>query len=191
MANGKQRTGRLQLSLIAAVFFGPLLFAAWLYFQGAPIDPADRTNHGALLEPIANLGDELPDSALHTHNREHWLLVYSNDHACGDGCEDSLYVLRQSRMMLGTERDRVTRLFLHGGTWPDAAFLADQHKGLITLVDSQLGQLLVARKPADLPAGGYYLIDPHGNLVMYFQPEIDPRDMVDDIKHLLKLSRIG
>jgi hypothetical protein len=43
----------------------------------------------------------------------------------------------------------------------------------------------------DLPAGGYYLVDPLGNLVMYFRPDLDPSDMVDDIKHLLRLSRIG
>ena len=47
----------------------------------------------------------------------------------------------------------------------------------------------MALGPAD--DGGYYLVDPHGNLVMYFGPDIDPRDMVDDIKRLLKLSRIG
>jgi hypothetical protein len=35
------------------------------------------------------------------------------------------------------------------------------------------------------------LIDPLGNLVMYFQPDLDPSQMVDDIKRLLKLSRIG
>ena len=46
-------------------------------------------------------------------------------------------------------------------------------------------------KPTELPAGGYYLIDPLGNLVMYFRPDMNPSDMVDDIKRLLRLSRIG
>ena len=32
-------------------------------------------------------------------------------------------------------------------------------------------------------------MDPLGNLVMYFEPEIDPSDMVEDIKRLLKLSQ--
>ena len=42
-----------------------------------------------------------------------------------------------------------------------------------------------------LQAGGCYLIDPLGNLVMYFLPGLNPKDMVADIKHLLKLSHIG
>ena len=51
--------------------------------------------------------------------------------------------------------------------------------------------LLEAKKPAELESGGYYLVDPLGNLVLYFRPDIDPSAMVEDIKHLLELSRIG
>jgi hypothetical protein len=93
--------------------------------------------------------------------------------------------------MLGKEMDRLVRVFLHGDTVPDTVLLADEHKGLVTLNDSALVALLDKKKPTDLDAGGYYLIDPLGNLVMYFRPDIDPSAMVDDIKHLLELSRIG
>ena len=93
--------------------------------------------------------------------------------------------------MLGKEMDRLQRVFLHGDTVPDTVFVAEEHEGLITTEDSNLAGLLDNKRPADLPAGGYFLIDPLGNLVMYFQPDIDPADMVDDIKHLLRLSRIG
>ena len=99
--------------------------------------------------------------------------------------------MRQSRLMLGKEMDRIRRVFLHGHSPPDTVFLADEHQGLITIEDSRLDSLLKNKKPAELPAGGYFLIDPLGNLVMYFRPDIDPSDMVDDIKRLLKLSRIG
>jgi len=184
-------SGRLQLTLIAAVFFGPLLFAAWLYFQGNLIQPTRTTNHGALLEPIINLANELPDSALHGHNRDHWLLLYVNVGACNDRCGETLYGIRQIRLMLGKDMGRINRVFLHGDTPPDKVFLDDTYKGLITLSDRKLEQLLANKKPEGLPAGGYYLIDPLGNLVMYFQPDTNPRDVVDDIKHLLKLSRIG
>jgi hypothetical protein len=191
MSEERRMSGRLQLGLIAAVFFGPLLFAAWLYFQGDLIQPSSRTNHGALLEPIISLTDELPESPLHAHNPEHWLLIYMDADACDQSCRDALHTLRQSRLMLGKEMDRVTRVFLHGDTPPDTVFLADEHSGLITISDSSLDALLTMKKPTELPEGGYYLIDPFGNLVMYFRPDINPREMVDDIKHLLRLSRIG
>ena len=100
-------------------------------------------------------------------------------------------MLRQSRLMLGKEMDRMTRVFLHGTEAPDTLFIAEEHQGLVTLQDAALRTVLDNKKPEALPAGGYYLVDPHGNLVLYFRPDINPRDMVDDIKRLLKLSRIG
>jgi hypothetical protein len=69
--------------------------------------------------------------------------------------------------------------------------LARKWTGLITLRDNDFSDLLENKKPAELSDGGYYLVDPLGNLVMYFRPDIDPGDMVEDIKHLLELSRIG
>jgi hypothetical protein len=186
------KKGRLQLLLIAAVFLGPLLIAALLYFQGSPLQPAGRTNHGALLEPHMSLRVELSGLGVGEHyDGTSWLLLYSNPDPCNDGCRNALYTLRQSRLMLGKEMDRLRRVFLHGDTVPDTVFVAEEHQGLITIEDGSLAGLLNNKRPVDLPAGGYFLIDPLGNLVMYFRPDIDPADMVDDIKHLLRLSRIG
>jgi len=189
MSDGRRKSGRLQFLLIAAVFFGPLLAAAWLYYQGDALRPEERANHGALLEPIVNLHDVVAGAAI-LDNRT-WLLLYANDGVCGDTCREALYTVRQSRLMLGKEMDRVERVFLHGARAPDTLLITDEHKGLITLQDAALRAVLDNKKPGTLDAGGYYLIDPHGNLVLYFGPEINPRDMVDDIKRLLKLSRIG
>lgn len=184
-------TGRLQLLAIATVFFGPLFFAMWLYFSGGGFQPEGRTNRGALLEPIVNLVDELPDSALHGIRERSWVLLYENTGECGDACRASLYTLRQSRLMLGREMDRVLRVFLHGDSAPDTVFLDSEHKGLVAIRDESLDTYLDKKKPVELGESGYYLIDPNGNLVMYFDPGLDPGDMVDDIKRLLKLSRIG
>lgn len=183
--------GRTQLLLIAAVFLGPLVLAAWLYFGGQELGPSGRTNNGALLQPIANLKDVIPDSPLYENSDGHWVLLYANDALCDEACAHSLYTLRQSRLMLGKEMDRLVRVFLHGDTAPDTVLLADEHKGLVALNDSKLRKLLDNKKPTDLEPGGYYLVDPLGNLVMYFRPDIDPSAMVEDITHLLELSRIG
>ncbi len=137
MTNNTRGKGRVQLLLIAAVFLGPLVVAAWMYFGGQGIAPAGRTNHGALLDPIVRLADELPDSELHRRSDGYWALLYANAGACDEGCEYSLYTLRQSRLMLGKEMDRLVRVFLHGDTPPDTVLLADEHQGLVTLQDSR------------------------------------------------------
>jgi hypothetical protein len=181
----------LQLLLVALVFLGPLVVAAWLYNQGESHAPSGRTNHGELLEPIINVRTSLSSAGIPEKKNHGWLLVYANTASCDDPCRSALYTYRQARLMLGKEMDRVRRVFLHGDTLPDTVFLAEEHPGLITIEDSSLDGLLNNKRPADLPAGGYFLIDPHGNLVMYFRPDLDPAEMVDDIKHLLRLSRIG
>jgi len=191
MTKQKDPAGRVQLFLISLVFFGPLLLAAWMYFSGIGFQPEGRTNHGALLEPLVNIGDALPGAPIHEHNEDHWLLVYSYTGACDAACEFALFTLRQSRLMLGREMERLRRVFLHGDSAPDTVFLASEHPGLISLQDSGLSELLENKRPPELAAGGYFLIDPLGNLVMYFRPDIDPGDMVEDIDHLLELSRIG
>ncbi len=191
MTPEKDIKGRLQLVLIALVFFGPLILAAWMYFFGSGLKPEGRTNHGALLEPIVSVAELLPDSALNAENDGYWLLVYENSGACDEACEFALYTLRQSRLMLGRDMERLRRVFLHGESAPDKVLIAEQHAGLITLEDSSLSALLQNKKPGELAAGGYFLIDPLGNLVMYFQPDIDPSDMVEDIERLLEHSRIG
>lgn len=190
MTEKKTTWARVQMLLIAMVFFGPLAVAAIMYYSGA-LQPDGRTNHGVLLEPISSITEALPESELVVTGDGHWAMVYVNASLCDDDCIESLYRLRQSRLMLGKEMDRVLRVFLHGESAPDTVFLQEAHAGLITLRDSDLLELLNKKKPAELANGGYYLVDPLGNLVMYFEPHVAPADMVEDIKHLLKFSRIG
>lgn len=190
MSEKKTTWARVQMLLIATVFLGPLLAAAILYYGGFFVAEG-RSNHGALLEPITSIADQLPDSELITQGDGYWVLLYANDQDCASDCRQALYTLRQSRKMLGKDMDRLKRVFLRGESPVDTVFLAREHAGLITIRGESLSALLDNVRPQNLDAGGLYLVDPLGNLVMYFPPGTDPGDMVEDIKHLLKLSRIG
>jgi len=187
---GRRPGGRSQLLLVAAVFIGPLLVAAWLYY-GSSLRPAGGSNAGALLEPIVNVADEVPDSTLPARTEGQWVLLYADAGPCEQACRDALYRSRQSRLMLGKEMDRVLRVFLHGESLPDTVVAEVRQDGLITLSDKGLAALLERKRPGSLASGGLYLLDPLGNLVMYFPPDLDPKEMVGDIKHLLRLSHIG
>jgi hypothetical protein len=183
-------SARVQLSLIALVFFGPLLVATVMYYGGY-LQPQGRTNHGALMSPVISLVETVPDLALPESVAGRWLLIYTHNGDCAPACRRALYTMRQSRRMLGKETPRLERVFLHDDSPLDTVFLADEHAGLIALQNRPLSTLLQSRKPASLQTGGYFLLDPHRNLVMYFGPAIDPAAMVEDIQHLLKYSRIG
>lgn len=191
MIADRRLKGRLQLLLLALAFLGPLFVATWLYYSGAALQPEGRTNHGTLFDPVISLHGQLPATTLFERTGKTWVLLYSHGGPCELDCRDALHTLRQSRLMLGKNMDRLSRVFLHGETAPDTVFLAQEHAGLIVFEDADLYELLRDRTPASLPDGGYFLIDPLGNLVMYFRPDLDPSNMVDDILHLLRLSQIG
>lgn len=183
--------GRLQIGIIALVFFGPIIFATWMYATGQ-LRPVGSTNHGSLLDPVINLAESLPESSRMLGATDAaWKLLYVSEAGCDVPCHEALVRMRQIRLMLGNDMDRLGRIFLHDESLPDKVNLLEQHRGLITISDKGLGNLLEENRPKDLPPGGIYLVDPLDNLIMYFSPAIIPGDMADDLKHLLELSRIG
>lgn len=186
-----RRGSRLQLALVALVFLLPLLAASWLYYSDSAVRPTGRTNHGTLLEPIVNVVEELDDNPLSDATAGRWALVYLLQGRCDASCGDALFKQRQTRLMLGNDMHRLVRVLLHGPEAPDTLFLEQEHAGLIALYDAAAHHLLRAARPRAAAAEGYYLLDPLGNLVMYFSPDIEPRELVDDVEHLFKLSRIG
>jgi len=184
------RRGRWQLAGIALVFLGPLAVAFYLYETGL-MAPDGMSNHGFLFEPIVSIAEALPGSALEKVADGRWVMLYADRNECASDCREALHRLRQTRQMVGREMDRIVRVFLHGDSVPDRVFLEAEHRGLKTINDKGLGELLEEKRPRNEMPGGIYLFDPHANLVMYFPPGLDPRDLVDDVKHLLNLSRIG
>lgn len=187
--------GRGKLILLALIFMAPLALAAWLYYSGSALTPTGRTNAGTLLEPIVELNTDeeaflstLPADQLVEGN---WLLIYAESGPCGDACRDELVRLRQIRLMLGNDMQRVVRLFLHGENAPDTVWLEEQHPGLITIQNDELMGVLTQSRPSATGPGGLFLVDPLGNLVMHFANTLNPALVLEDIEHLLELSRIG
>lgn len=185
------KRSRLYLGFIVLAFFGPLIVATLMYTTGR-LQPTGSTNHGTLIDPVINLREFLPSSAIILNTTDaRWRLLYVNETRCDETCHNALHRMRQIRLMLGKNIDRVGRVFLHGELPPDAVNLVEQHRGLIKISDKDLGKLLHRSRPKDLAAGGIYLVDPLDNLMMYFSPDTVPGDMADDLKHLLRWSRIG
>lgn len=191
MSSDVRPRGRGKLVLLALVFLAPLGIAAWLYFSGSGLAPSGRTNAGTLLEPFVNLDTPGLDEASGGATRDRWVFVYADPAACAEACRDQLLRMRQTRLMLGNDMQRLVRIFLHGEIAPDTVWLSEQHPGLITIRNDALLAVLEQNRPGGKGAGGLFLVDPLGNLVLHFAPDLDPQEMLSDIEHLLELSRIG
>lgn len=187
---------RRMLLLLAAVFLLPVAVAFLMYYGGG-WRPAGRTNHGELIEPalplppllLARAGEQgAPLDPL----RGKWSLVYVGAGSCDADCRRGLLLMRQTRLSLNQEMDRVARVLLSTGDCCDAAFFEREHAGLLVLDASPAAaQSLLASFPSQGRSQTLFVVDPLGNLVMRYDTRAQPRGLLEDLKKLLKLSHIG
>ena len=191
------------LAALAALFFLPLLASFWLYY-GTSWRPAGRVNRGELIQPPRPLPTvELPRIALGADTdreaaaspavfRSKWTLVYVGDGSCDDSCRNTLYVMRQTRLALGTEMTRVERVFLVTANCCAKDYLAHEHAGIAVLdAAGAAGGRLLSNFPAGDTAHTLFVVDPLGNLMMRYDVRRDPRGLLVDLRRLLELSQIG
>lgn len=192
------------LAALAGLFFLPLLASAWLYY-GLRWMPGGHVNHGELIQPPRPLpAVALPRIALGgqtarelrladpTLFRGEWTLVYIGDGRCDLSCRDTLYVMRQTRLALGTDMTRLARVFLVTADCCAKDYLAREHAG-ITVVDATgtAAAALLGLFPPQDEAHTLFVVDPLGNLMMRYDVRRDPRGLLTDLKRLLELSQIG
>lgn len=184
------RRGRLQLLAVAAIFIGPLI-AAFLLYYGGIWKPAAQAVNGVLIDPPVPLTTlSGPSNEATRLFRDVWSLLVVAPGNCSPACRDALYETRQLRRALGKDSQRVQRVWLVDGGTPDLEFLRAEHPQLLIIDGRKEGAGLLAAIDTRAEVG-IFLIDPHGNLIMRFPPELGMRGMHTDIKRLLKVSRIG
>lgn len=190
--------GRRTLLGLAALFFVPLMVSFWLYYAGG-WRPQGTTNHGELIlpaRPLAAAPFTLADGLTPARAdlfRGKWSLVYIGDGNCTtEDCRKSLWLIRQTRLLLAEDMSRVQRVLVAADGCCDAAFLGTEHPGLeVVRADPAATAAFVAQFPRPDPAHSVYVVDPLGNLMMRFDSRQDPDGLLDDMKKLLKLSHIG
>lgn len=177
--------------LIAALCLAPFAAAVIAYFYWQPQGGAnygDLIAARPLIDPPLRLLDQRPFklSAL----RGKWILLQLDRADCAADCRAKLYAMRQVRLALGREMERVERVWLILDDAPLETLLIREYDG--TRMLRAAGSPIVAEFP---PLGGardhVYLIDPHGNLMLRFPRNADARRMHKDVARLLRASRIG
>lgn len=192
--------GRL-LIVLALLFFAPLGLAFYLYYGHGTWHPGGRVNSGELVEPAQPLPSlALPLLGLGYTDpnflKGKWTLLYVEHGPCAEGCRTRLYDMRQVRLALDRDMNRVQRVFIADDGCCDAKFLHEQHPDLITIRATAAAAPLLALLPRQgsvsaSHASYVYLIDPLGNLMMSYAASAPPKGILEDLKRLLRLSSIG
>lgn len=194
------RRQRRMLIGVALMFFAPLALSFYLYY-GQNWHPGAQVNAGELVSPARPLpalalplaspqGGETRPQFL----KKKWTLLYLQQGRCDAECSRRLYDTRQVRLALDRNMDRVQRVLIGDADCCDLSVLKTEHPDLIVIrsspADAPLRALLPVRTDA-LNSHRIYLIDPLGNLMMFYAADARPKGMLEDLKRLLRLSSIG
>ena len=200
MANNNKSL--LQGSLIVAM---PLIAVAAAYFF-FPSNQQQRddllswlgtTNHGELVEPgqsIADVSFATADGRQWQIGKNHkWKLVVADSGECGDACQAALYLSRQIHKLIPKRINHLERLYISQQSPSQAQQqrLTEEYPGVIALLDSndQFQQLLdLTNVRLDNSAnrdGFYYLIAPGGEMVLFYTPDHEYKQVIKDLKVLL------
>ncbi|MGF6327736.1 hypothetical protein ABH909_000614 [Pseudomonas sp. BS3782 TE3695] len=179
-----RRRGRLQLLLILLGVVGPMILATGMYKLQFWV-PEGRSYHGEL---IGN-GQTRADIGVPAQENR-WQLLVTAPKDCSVDCQQLVYLARQIQIGLGRDASRASHAL---------AIAQPLNSDYETKLQREYPQLqrysldsptyIKGARSNDIPH--LWIIDPHGNLVLRYDPTVKGKDLLNDLRHLLKLSNIG
>ena len=179
-----RRKGRWQLILILMMVIGPMALATFMYKLQFWV-PDSRSYHGELIgngQTRADIGVQAQE--------DRWQMLVTAPKDCALDCQQLVYLARQIQIGLGRDASRASHALAA------AQPLTSEYDAKLTREYPQL-----QRYPLDLSTFSHsngdkttpqlWIIDPHGNLVLRYDPSVKGKDLLNDLRHLLKLSNIG
>jgi hypothetical protein len=207
--------GRLVLALIAGIPLTVILAASWMWYfvvngELDIVGALGTANRGELVQPprqALDAGWTSPDgTAFALAPAARWTLVIPQAQArCAEACERRLYEVRQIHQALGKTMNRVQRALVTPAAAGEvtlavdvlsderplpedfASYLARDQRGLAVWHSD--AKMFTAMFP-ELPArpDSWYLMDPAGWVMMRYDDSVSYKEVIADIKFLLKNS---
>lgn len=179
MTDATKKNRRLLMAMFGIAFL--TLGGSYLLFYNAQDGGVwGTTNKGTFVDPplaLAELGLVDGGGQPVTDGITWWLLVVAPE-GCIDTCADAAHQLRQLHVLLNKDADRLQRgLVTRRGVLPA---VLDAYPGMTHLTAETMAL-----------SEGIYIVDPIGNLVLFYPLEDAGKPVLTDLKKLLKLSQIG
>ena len=188
--------GRLKLLAILLLCSLPMLIAYLAFYV---VRPQGEAAFGSLMSPVRPvpeaLATKLDGRAVGLPSlKGQWLLVKVDGGACVQDCQKQLMTLRQFRLMLGKDMDRVDWVWLLNDQAPVDPVLAGHLKqdgATVRRVAPTQLQAWLATAAGEQLESSLFVVDPMGNVMMRFSVHIDSAGAAKarrDMEHLLRAS---
>ena len=180
-----RRAGRWQLIMLLALVIGPM-FLATAMFYGRFWVPEGRSYHGELIGG----GTTLSELGVPFVPEKGWQLLVSAPQDCAEECLQLIYLARQIHIGLGREASRANHALALAQPLSDAnnERLLKEYPQLLRY---QLNPDAYVREQPDNTAPQLWIVDPLGNIVLRYPPDIQGKDILIDLRLLMKISNIG
>tara|TARA_R110001592_G_scaffold82094_5_gene243337 strand:+ start:5296 stop:5946 length:651 start_codon:yes stop_codon:yes gene_type:complete len=160
------------------------------------LDMRDREGNPAFLtfeEELATLSDS------EEYEIKPWLLVFVTAKECEVACMERVHYLQQLHIALGKNIQRVRRYYINASgeafDTQTATVFRDEYPSMgITYSDAAVLERNLREAGAELTLDDQdyvILIDPVGNVMMYYTDEHSAEDIMTDLETLLKYSSLG
>lgn len=179
-----RRKGRVQLLLILLGVIGPMILATGMYKLQFWV-PEGRSYHGELIgngQTRADLGVQAQE--------DRWQILVTAPKACSVDCQQLVYLARQVQIGLGRDASRASHA-LAAAQPLDSDYDAKLTREYPQLQRYPMDLTTFSKTTGDQAVPQLWIIDPHGNLVLRYDPAVKGKDLLNDLRHLLKLSNIG
>ena len=183
------------LALVTLAFALPIFLAAYFFRHPERLSPGS-TNKGELIVPIVKVSalsfEEFnplsQPSTLETHQGK-WILLFNTPKDC-TGCQQQLDELERIWLALGKKREKITPLVIAPKSAHSEATQASikRHFPDVQYAVAEERELkwLKRQLPSSTIDSQLFVIDPMGNLVMAYHPHNTAREILTDLKKLLR-----
>lgn len=186
---------------IMLILFGmPYFLALYFYIKQDEID-FSYSNNGELISPVRPLENHLlkdinNNDIWFSSFKGKWLFIMIGDSSCDQICQSNMYKMRQIRKAVGQDRQRVDRIFFLNDEKGIENFnqVIKEYPGMHVIKNSGLeytqflSGLLIENKNMK---NRIYIVDPLGNFMMAYQQDAAAEQILEDLRRLLKVSKLG
>ena len=177
-------TAKKEFWMLLVMFILPIAFGTLFFYANPNYFSESTVNYGDLVRPViaTDEGDIEIDGGASLQGI--WTMVYVSSR-CDDACEKAVADMKTIRTLMNADMRRIQRMIIiENNSTPT---VNDE-----TLIKAKITSEKLTNSLKKYTENVIYLIDPIGNIMLYYEPQnIDIRLVIKDLKRLFKYSRIG
>ena len=177
-------TAKKEFWMLLTMFVLPIAFGTLFFYVNPNYFSESTVNYGELVRPVIATDENDIQIYGSASLQGIWTMVYVST-SCNDVCEKAVADMKTIRTLMNADMRRIQRMIIiENNSTPT---VNDE-----TLIKAKITSEKLTKSLKKYTENVIYLIDPIGNIMLYYEPQnIDIRLVIKDLKRLFKYSRIG